>query len=54
MAGRFKRRHTRGIVAAVLIVGALAGSVALRASKKAQDAPGTPPTLLGATERNAP
>ena len=45
MAGRFKRRHTLGIVAAVLIVGALAGSVALRASKKAQDAPGTPPTL---------
>jgi len=29
----------------VLIVGALAGSVALRASKKAQDAPGAPPTL---------
>jgi RND family efflux transporter MFP subunit len=45
MAGRFKRRHTLGIVAAVLIVGALAGSVALRASKKAQDAPGAPPTL---------
>ena len=45
MAGRFRRRHTLGIVAAVLIVGALAGSVALRASKKAQDAPGTPPTL---------
>jgi membrane fusion protein (multidrug efflux system) len=45
MAGRFKRRHTLGIVAAVLIVVALAGSVALRASKKAQDAPGTPPTL---------
>ena len=44
-AGRFKRRHTLGIVAAVLIVGALAGSVALRASKKAQDAPGAPPTL---------
>ena len=45
MAGRFRRRHTLGIVAAVIIVGALAGSVALRASKKAQDAPGTPPTL---------
>jgi RND family efflux transporter MFP subunit len=45
MAGRFGRRHTLGIVAAVIIVGALAGSVALRASKKAQDAPGTPPTL---------
>jgi len=45
MAGRFRRRHTLGIVAAVLIVGALAGSVALRASKKAQDAPGAPPTL---------
>jgi membrane fusion protein (multidrug efflux system) len=45
MAGRFKRRHALGIVAAILIVGALAGSVALRASKKAQDAPGTAPTL---------
>jgi RND family efflux transporter MFP subunit len=45
MAGRFKRRHMLGVVAAVVIVGALAGSVALRASKKAQDAPGTAPTL---------
>jgi len=45
MAGRLKRRHTLGIVAAVIIVAALAGSVALRASKKAQDAPGTQPTL---------
>jgi membrane fusion protein (multidrug efflux system) len=45
MAGRLKRRHTLGIVAAILIVGALAGSVALRASKRGQDAPGGPPTL---------
>jgi len=45
MAGRLRRRHTLGIVAAILIVGALAGSVALRASKRAQDAPGAPPTL---------
>lgn len=45
MAGRLKRRHTLGIVAAILIVGALAGSVALRASKRAQDASGAPPTL---------
>jgi len=45
MAGRLKRRHTLGIVAAILIVGALAGSVALRASKRGQDTPGAPPTL---------
>jgi RND family efflux transporter MFP subunit len=46
MAGRLKRRHTLGIVAAILIVGALAGSVALRASKRGQDAPGAPPPTL--------
>jgi membrane fusion protein, multidrug efflux system len=39
MAGRFTRRRTFGGLAAVLVLMALAGSVALRASKSGVDAP---------------
>lgn len=40
MAGSFTRRRTLGIVVASLLLAALAGSVALRASKNGSEAPG--------------
>lgn len=45
MARRLTRRRTIGFVLALIVVGAVAGSVALRASKRAQDAPDAPVTL---------
>jgi RND family efflux transporter MFP subunit len=45
MAARFTRRRTFGLLAALVIVGALAASVALRASKRGQDVPGAPVAL---------
>jgi RND family efflux transporter MFP subunit len=45
MAGRLTRRRTIGIAVAVLVVGALAASVALRASKRDQDRIEAPVTL---------
>jgi membrane fusion protein (multidrug efflux system) len=40
MAGRFTARRIIGVVVALLVIAALAGSVALRASKSGADAPG--------------
>ena len=40
MAARFTRRRTLVVLVALLVLGALAGSVALRASRTAADAPG--------------
>jgi RND family efflux transporter MFP subunit len=40
MAARFTRRRTFVVLVALLVLGALAGSVALRASRTAADAPG--------------
>lgn len=53
MAGSFTRRRTLGIVVASLLLAALAGSVALRASKNGSEAPGdsrAPVTLEFAAE----
>jgi RND family efflux transporter MFP subunit len=45
MAVKVKRRRTIGFVLAIVVIGAVAGSVALRASKRAQDAKDAPVAL---------
>src|SRR5215831_16063762 len=45
MAAKVKRRRTIGFVLAIVVIGAVAGSVALRASKRAQDAKDAPVAL---------
>jgi RND family efflux transporter MFP subunit len=46
MSARFTRRRAVGFLAAVLVVGALAGSVALRASRNADSSKDAPPPPL--------